>query len=113
MTRTAVIAGTATAVSRGVGGAMQSSAQRRQDQQMAEAAGLHAEAEVQELQAQMDAMQAQQAQAAIYAAQSAPAQAPAASADMVEQLQQLADLKEAGVLSEEEFQTAKAKLLGS
>jgi hypothetical protein len=32
---------------------------------------------------------------------------------MIAQLQQLADLKNAGVLSEEEFQAAKAKLLGS
>jgi membrane protease subunit (stomatin/prohibitin family) len=47
----------------------------------------------------------------------APApQAPAAavpSADLVGQLKQLTELKDAGALSEEEFQAAKSKLLGS
>jgi hypothetical protein len=41
---------------------------------------------------------------------SAPA-APAAGDDMVAQLQKLADLKAAGVLSDEEFAAAKAKVL--
>lgn len=50
-------------------------------------------------------------------AAAAPAAAPAAAApaaagdDMVAQLQKLADLKAAGVLSEEEFAAAKAKVL--
>ena len=41
----------------------------------------------------------------------ASAAAPAAGDDMVAQLQKLADLKAAGVLSEEEFAAAKAKVL--
>jgi outer membrane murein-binding lipoprotein Lpp len=46
--------------------------------------------------------------------QSAPAQqAPAASSPMVDQLNQLAGLHEQGVLTDEEFASAKAKLLGS
>jgi hypothetical protein len=47
----------------------------------------------------MQAMQAQQASAA------------AAPQDLTAKLQQLAELKAAGVLSEEEFAAAKAKLL--
>jgi Short C-terminal domain len=43
--------------------------------------------------------------------QQAPAQA--ASSPMIDQLNQLAGLHEQGVLSDEEFATAKAKLLGS
>lgn len=116
--RTAVVAGTATAVSRGVSGMMTSSAQAKQQEQMAEASGVQAEADVQELQAQMQAMQAQQAQQALAAQQQAapsPVAAAAAAApnpDMVAQLQQLAELKNAGMLSDEEFLAAKTKLLG-
>jgi transcription initiation factor TFIID subunit TAF12 len=39
--------------------------------------------------------------------------APAAGSDMTAQLQQLADLHSQGVLSDEEFSSAKAKLLAS
>ena len=42
----------------------------------------------------------------------APA-APAAAPDLTAQLEQLAQLHTAGVLSDEEFATAKAKLLGA
>jgi len=61
-------------------------------------------------QAQLDAMQQQQA-----APPPPPAPAPAAPApgtDLTAQLQQLAQLHTAGVLSDEEFAAAKAKLLG-
>ena len=40
-------------------------------------------------------------------------QAPAASSPMVDQLNQLAALHQQGVLSDDEFTTAKAKLLNS
>jgi hypothetical protein len=40
-----------------------------------------------------------------------PAPAPAAGSDLTAQLQQLADLHSQGVLSDEEFASAKAKLL--
>ena len=88
--RTAVVAGTATAVSGNV--------QRRQMNR------------AQEAQAQADAeAQAQQAE---YAAQQQAA-APPASADstLLDQLNQLSQLHNAGVLSDTEFTAAKAKLL--
>jgi outer membrane murein-binding lipoprotein Lpp len=40
-------------------------------------------------------------------------QAPAASSPMVDQLNQLAELHQQGVLTDEEFASAKAKLFGS
>ena len=83
--RTAVVAGTATAVSGRV--------QRRQANRWA----------------QQDAQQ--------YAEQAPPPQqapAPAApAADPVAQLQELGELRHSGLLTEEEFQAQKAKLLGS
>lgn len=104
MARTAVVAGTATAV---VGG--MSRHQAGKQQQAADAAAYQQEQQ----QAQMQAM-AQQAAAQQAAAQAAaappPAPAPAAN-DITAQLQQLAALKEQGVLSDEEFAAAKAKLL--
>jgi Short C-terminal domain len=42
-----------------------------------------------------------------------PAAAPAASSSMVDQLNQLAGLHEQGVLSDDEFSAAKAKLFGT
>ena len=43
----------------------------------------------------------------------APAAAPAASSPMIDQLNQLAGLHQQGVLTDEEFAAAKAKLFGS
>ena len=65
-------------------------------------------------QAKADAEREAQAAAAAPAAApaaAAPAAVPAAGDDMVAQLQKLADLKAAGVLSDEEFAAAKAKVL--
>ena len=98
--RTAVVAGTATAVS---GGVMRHQ-QRKAEQQY--------EAQQYEMQ-QAAAQQQQYAPPPAYEA--APAPAPAASTggtDVVAQLQQLATLKAQGVLSDAEFEAAKAKLLG-
>ena len=73
--------------------------------------------ELSQLEAQNAAMQqqmaAQQAAAAPAAAPvaAAPAAAPAGGIDM-EQLKQLGELHTAGILSDEEFAAAKAKLLG-
>jgi hypothetical protein len=69
----------------------------------------HAQAE-QDQDAQIADLQAQQ-----QAPPPAPAPAPAAPAgdDMVTQLKQLADLKASGVLTDEEFNAAKAKLIAS
>jgi Short C-terminal domain len=108
MARTAVVAGTATAVAGGVNRRQQA----RQDAHMQEAAAddaaFQSQEQIAQMQAQMAAMQAQQAQAAL-----APA-APAAGggADMMAQLQQLTQMKEMGALTEAEFQAAKARLLG-
>jgi hypothetical protein len=91
----------------------------RQEQKYANQA---AEQQAQQLQQQQaEAYQQQMAaqQAAAYQQQMAPQQAPAAPApaapaqdDLIAQLKQLSDLKAAGILSEEEFAAAKAKLLG-
>jgi hypothetical protein len=96
--RTAVVAGTATAV---VGGM-----QGRQQAKAAQAADAQAYQEQQ----QAAAMQAAAQQAV--AAQQAAAPAPPAAADPIAELERLASLKSQGVLTDDEFAAAKAKLLG-
>ena len=112
---TAVVAGTATAVSKGVSGSMDKAAmskqQQMEQQQAAQNAANQSQAELEQMKTQLAAMQAQQLQAD--QAQATTAAAPSAQPDLITQLQQLAQLKQAGALSEYEFQTAKAKLLGS
>jgi len=112
---TAVVAGTATAVSKGVSGSMDNAAiskqQQMEQQQVAQTAANQTQTELEQMKAQLAAMQAQQLQAD--QAQAATAAAPSAQPDLITQLQQLAQLKQAGALSEYEFQAAKAKLLGS
>ncbi|HVY96431.1 MAG TPA: SHOCT domain-containing protein [Solirubrobacterales bacterium] len=80
--RTAVIAGTATAVSNRVS--------RRQSMRWAE----------------------QEAAQAPPPAAVQPIAAPAAAAAPIDQLKELAELKSQGILTEEEFAAQKAKLLG-
>lgn len=82
--RTAVVAGTATAVSGRVS--------RRQQGRWAD--------------------QEQQQQEEAYAAQQAAAPPAAAEPDYMAELQELAKLKEQGILSEEEFEAKKKQLLG-
>jgi Short C-terminal domain len=91
MARTAVVAGTATAVSNRVS--------RRQ-------ANRWAAKDQQEYEAQGEEQQQ---------AYDQPQQQPAAPTqdDMLTQLQKLGELKAAGVLTEEEFAAQKAKILGS
>ena len=92
MTRTAVVAGTATAVSGRV--------QRRQAEKYA---------------ARDQQIYANQAQGWEQGAQQqyAPAPAPAPAApDPIEQLKQLGELHAQGVLTDEEFAAQKAKILG-
>jgi hypothetical protein len=101
MARTAVIAGTATAVSNKVTERQYNKAAQKQQAQMADQAAFDNQAQLDQMQAQMEMMQTQQAHAAV----SPPAP------DLTAKLQQLAELKAAGVLSEEEFAAAKAKLL--
>jgi len=92
--RTAVVAGTATAVSGNVQRRQQGRAQDDQAQAQADADA--------QAQAQYDAQQQQQ-----------QAAAPPASGDsaLLDQLNQLSQLHNAGVLSDTEFTAAKAKLL--
>lgn len=95
--RTAVVAGTATAVSGRV--------QRRQAERYADRdAQIYAER--------------QQAYASQVAAAPAPAAAPAAAAaapppDPIAQLKELAELRAQGVLTDEEFAAQKARILGT
>jgi hypothetical protein len=103
--RTAVVAGTATAVAGGVQRHQQGKADQQYEAQQYEA---------QQQQAQMDAA-AQQAVAQQMAAQpgaAAPPAGPAGGVDIVGELQKLATLREQGILSDDEFAAAKAKLLG-
>jgi len=87
--RTAVIAGTASAV----GGRVH----HRQEQKWAQQ---------EQQQYEQQQYQAQQA------APPPPAPAPAGEESMIDQLKQLGELKEQGILTEEEFAAQKAKLLG-
>ncbi|QLQ11029.1 MAG: SHOCT domain-containing protein [Nocardioidaceae bacterium] len=110
--RTAVVAGTASAVSGGVAARQGRKAQAQYEQQQYEAAQQQAQ-----IDAAAQAAAAQYAQPAAPAAApasapaAAPAPAPAAEVDIVAELQQLSRLKEAGVLDDAEFAAAKAKLL--
>jgi hypothetical protein len=95
--RTAVVAGTATAVSGRV--------QRRQAEKYSS----------RDAQIYADREQAYEQQTAPQAAPPAPpaaAPAPASQSDMIEQLKQLAELHSQGILTDEEFSAQKAKLLG-
>jgi hypothetical protein len=98
--RTAVVAGTATAVVGGMSNRQQAKAEQA------------AQAEAYEQMQQEAAMQAAAQQAVAQQQAAAPPAAPAAGTDTVAELQKLATLKEQGVLSDEEFAAAKAKLLG-
>ena len=85
MARTAVVAGTATAVSNRVS--------RRQGERWSR--------------------QGNETQAYDEPPPPAPAPAPAAAPNMVEQLKDLAQLKQDGILTEEEFSAQKARILGT
>ena len=101
MARTAVIAGTATAVSGRV--------QRRQAEKYADRdANIYAQRE------QAYQQQTQQTYAQPAAAPPPPPPAPAPGTnDMLAQLRELGELKAQGVLTEEEFAAQKAKILGA
>ena len=96
--RTAVVAGTATAVSNRVS--------RRQANRWAEKDQQQADAAYDEQQA------APQQQAYAPPPPPPPPQEPGET-DVLSQLQQLGELRSAGVLTEEEFAAQKAKILGS
>lgn len=89
--RTAVIAGTATAVSNGVSRRQYGRWEKKAEQEQAQ----------------------QQPQQAVAQPAPAPAAAPAGGMDdKIEQLKQLGALHEQGILTDEEFAAQKAKLLG-
>jgi len=88
MARTAVVAGTATAVSNRVSRRQASRWAQQDDQQYA---------------------QQQYAQQPVY---EEPPPAAAPEPDPIAQLKQLAALKDQGILTEEEFSAQKAKILG-
>ncbi|HWJ97881.1 MAG TPA: SHOCT domain-containing protein, partial [Acidimicrobiales bacterium] len=95
--RTAVIAGTATAVSGRV--------QRRQAEKYTDRdAQIYADRTT----AYQQDVQAQQAQAAPPPPPPAAAPAPPAGGDMIEQLKQLGELHAQGILTDEEFAAQKA-----
>lgn len=103
MARTAVIAGTATAVSTSVSSSMQSSAQAKalQEQAKMDAA----------VQRAMADQQAAAPQPQVMAAPAPAAPAAPTGDDFLTKLTELAKLKEAGFLTDDEFAAAKAKLL--
>ena len=101
MARTAVVAGTATAVAGGMSRRQQGKAQQAADAQAYEQ---------EQQQAQIDAQVAAAVAAQTPAAPPPPAAAPAA--DPVAQLTKLAELKAQGILTDEEFAAEKAKILG-
>lgn len=100
MARTAVVAGTASAVS---GNVHRRQAERYNAKQDAAAQAAYEAQVADQSVAQMAAMQAQ-----LNSLQAAPA----GGDDVTSQLVKLGELKAAGVLSDEEFAAAKAKLLG-
>ena len=87
--RTAVIAGTATAVSGRV--------QRRQAERFAD----------------RDAQIYAQQEEAYQQVAPAPAPAPSSGSDHIQQLKDLAELKSQGILTDDEFAAEKAKILNS
>ena len=114
MARTAVVAGTATATVGAVQGHQRRKAESQQQEAYADQAALQAQQDLEDMKAQMAQMQAQQVQAAAAPPPVAAAPPVAGSTeDSLAKLQKLNDLKQAGALSEDEFQTAKAKIIAS
>jgi hypothetical protein len=100
--RTAVVAGTATAVSGSVARHQQQKAYQQQEAQAYE---------MQQQQAAMEAAAAQAVAAQTPAQQAPAAPAPGAGDDLMAKLTQLGQLHAQGILSDDEFAAAKAKLL--
>ena len=101
MARTAVVAGTASAVSGRV--------QRRQASKFAEKDAATAAKQQEAYDAQMGQQQAAYEEPA---APPPPAAAGGISNEAIQQLKELAALKEQGILTEQEFGVQKAKILG-
>jgi hypothetical protein len=93
LVRTAVVAGTASAVNGRV--------QRHQARKFATS----------DAQIYADRERAYEEQTAPQAQYSQPSPAPVSRSEMIEQLKQLAELRDQGVLTDEEFATQKARIL--
>lgn len=106
MARTAVVAGTASAVVNS--GQQKAAAQANAQATAAELQGMKQQAAIDSAVAQAVAAQAPAAPAPAPAAPIADAGGPS----MLDQLKELAALKEAGILDDAEFAAAKAKILG-
>lgn len=104
MARTAVVAGTASAVSGRV--------QRRQANKFAEKDAAIAAKEQQAYDAQMAQQQPAYQEPVYQQPPAPPAAAGGISNDAIQQLKELAALKEQGILTEQEFGVQKAKILG-
>jgi hypothetical protein len=117
MARTAVVAGTASAV-------VNHGNQRRDARQQATYEDQQSQAQMADMQAQLDQANAEKQAAAQQAAidkavnermaqqQSAAVPAPSSGEDTMAKLQKLADMKSQGLLSDQEFAAMKGKLLG-
>ncbi|WP_406447590.1 SHOCT domain-containing protein [Streptomyces sp. NBC_00876] len=102
--RTAVVAGTASAVSGRV--------QRHQQAKFADADDEQAaEQQMQQQQMQQQQMQQQQMQQQAAQQQAAQQPAPAQADDLIGQLERLADLKKQGILTDAEFAAQKTRIL--
>jgi hypothetical protein len=108
MARTAVVAGTATAVS---GGAMRR--QQNRAQQASDAAAYQQQQDAQAQQKQAGQTYAQPESAPGNRATPGPGPATPGEPDVIDKLRQLADLRASGALDDAEFSAAKAKLLGT
>src|SRR5262245_35260771 len=103
MGRTAVVAGTATAVSNRVS--------RRQADRWNQQADAQAYQEQQAAAQQAPPPQYAQPAPPPQYAQPAPAAAPASTSNTIDQLTKLGELKAAGVLTDAEFEAQKAKII--
>jgi hypothetical protein len=101
--RAAAVGGTAYAVGRHSGRQREAQASAEADQ----------EQRIADLEQQQQQQQYQQPPPQAYQQPPPPPPAPAQGPSMLDQLNQLNDLHQQGALSDEEFTSAKAKLLGS
>lgn len=107
MATTAVVAGTAGAVHHRQDQRYQNKAMQQQQADEGQQAAYDNQAQIADLQAQVNAMHAQQAAAPTGVA------SPVAGTDVMSQLQQLATMQASGLLTPEQFESAKNKLLAS
>lgn len=105
MATTAVVAGTAGAVHHRQDQRYQNKAMQQQQDYQTQQTTYNNQAQVADLQAQVDALQRQQS-----TAQPAPA---GGGSDLVAKLQQLSNMQTAGLLSPEQYEAAKNRLLTS